>query len=186
VTVLHHGRVTVRELEIRRAERDDARAIATVHVRTWRAAYRGLIADDYLDALTVKARLGFWEEWLSLSGERRPYVFVAESPGAGVIGFAAGGPTHEAIPQFDAELYAIYILPEAQGRGVGERLVRTLSAALLEAGYHALLVWVLAANPARRFYERLGAQRLTERAVTVGEHEYPEVSYGWPQLRALA
>ena len=35
----------------------DAEAIATVHVRSWQAAYRGQLPDEYLDGLTVEDRL---------------------------------------------------------------------------------------------------------------------------------
>jgi GNAT superfamily N-acetyltransferase len=48
-----------------------------------------------------------------------------------------------------AELDALYVLPDAAGRGVGSRL-------LDRAGAVSTL-WVLEANhPARRFYERRG------------------------------
>ena len=51
-------------LTIRAATRDDARAIAEVHVASWRAGYRGLVDDDFLAALSVDARLATWETLL--------------------------------------------------------------------------------------------------------------------------
>ncbi len=42
---------------IREAVPKDARAIAEIHVRSWQAAYRGQLTDDYLDGLTVDDRL---------------------------------------------------------------------------------------------------------------------------------
>ena len=44
-------------MRIREAEPKDARAIAEIHVRSWQAAYRGQLADDYLDELKVEDRL---------------------------------------------------------------------------------------------------------------------------------
>lgn len=49
---------------------DDARAIAAVHIASWRAAYRGLLPDAALDALTLDGREGDWRRWLAPGGAR--------------------------------------------------------------------------------------------------------------------
>ena len=41
---------------IRPAKSDDALEVARVHVRSWQAAYRGLLPDDYLDDLRAEER----------------------------------------------------------------------------------------------------------------------------------
>ncbi len=43
-----------RRIEIRPAVPDDLMMIASVLVSTWRATFRGIIADAYLDAMTVE------------------------------------------------------------------------------------------------------------------------------------
>jgi hypothetical protein len=40
------------EIQLRRATPEDAAALAAVEVSCWRAAYRGLIPDAYLDGLS--------------------------------------------------------------------------------------------------------------------------------------
>ena len=70
---------------VRRAVAADVPAIADVHVRAWRAAYRGLVADDVLDRLTVDGRARMWEELLAMEGEA-PGTTVAEVDGA-IAGF---------------------------------------------------------------------------------------------------
>ena len=74
---------------IRHATPDDAQGIANVQVETWRSAYRGVIADDFLDAMSEKERTSRWSEIL-----QRPEhaTFVAEVEGHGIVGFANGGP----------------------------------------------------------------------------------------------
>lgn len=47
-------------MEVRAASIDDAEAIAVVHVRSWQGAYRALIPDAYLDALSVRRRREIW------------------------------------------------------------------------------------------------------------------------------
>jgi L-amino acid N-acyltransferase YncA len=137
-------------VEIRPARREDAAAIAEVHVRTWQSAYEHVFGAEQLGTLDVAARARRWEEWLT-EGET---AFVAEDAGR-VVAFAWVGPAAE-VPGA-GELYAIYALPEAWGSRAGTELMRTAFAALREAGFAEAVLWVLEDNPrARRFYEREG------------------------------
>ena len=43
-------------MPVRTAQPDDAAAVAEVHVRAWQAAYRGLMADEFLDSLRPEDR----------------------------------------------------------------------------------------------------------------------------------
>jgi GNAT superfamily N-acetyltransferase len=45
---------------VRRAVEADAAAIAGIHVRGWRAAYRGLVSDTLLAGLSVERREHAW------------------------------------------------------------------------------------------------------------------------------
>lgn len=62
----------------------------------------------------------------------------------------------------------------------------TVAAADLQAGLPSMLVWVLAANPARSFYERLGGKRVRGSRIEIGGELLDEVGYGWADTRALA
>jgi GNAT superfamily N-acetyltransferase len=142
---------------IRRAGPDDAWRIADVHVRAWKAAFRGLLPQDYLDALEPGDRVGQWVEALASTG-RWPVVFVAEEGGR-VSGFAAVGPTRDedADPERVGELYTIYLDPGAWGGGLGVALLEQAVAELAEGGFERASLWVLHSNArARRFYERHG------------------------------
>ena len=60
---------------IRRASRepsDDAAGIATTHVASWRAAYRGLLPQSLLDDLSVDRRTEQWREAIADRRRRRP------------------------------------------------------------------------------------------------------------------
>ena len=54
---------------VRLATLADAEAIARVHVLTWQTAYRGLVPDDFLDALAIDRRT---ETWRNMLGDARP------------------------------------------------------------------------------------------------------------------
>ena len=49
-------------VEIREATVGDAQAIATIHVDSWQAAYRGILPDAYLANLTVVQRSEAWRK----------------------------------------------------------------------------------------------------------------------------
>jgi len=143
-------------IRIREATPADARAIAEVHVRSWQAAYRGELPDDYLDRLSVDERERQWIERLAEAVLRGGTV-VAEEDGR-VIGFAGFGPTRDAdAPAGTGEVYALYLLPGSVGRGVGRELFAQVNARLRELGYTRATLWVLATNQrSRRFYEAAG------------------------------
>jgi hypothetical protein len=75
---------------IRWASFEDARAIAAIHIASWHAAYRGLMPDEVLDALTIAKRERDWLGWLADGGEgnRRAEAFLS---GWGGTEMAAGG-----------------------------------------------------------------------------------------------
>ena len=59
-----------------------------VHVDTWRAAYRGIVPDGYLEGLSYDESERLWRDVIA-AGDG--CVCVAED-GGGVFGFASGGP----------------------------------------------------------------------------------------------
>jgi ribosomal protein S18 acetylase RimI-like enzyme len=168
---------------VREATLDDAPGIARVSVDTWRTAYRGIIPDSVLRSLSYEEREERFRHYLpdTRSGS---FTYVAEDNGA-IFGFASGGPERGAIPQYRGELYAIYVLEEVQGRGIGRMLTRAVVERLARAGLHSMVVWVLAENPSRHFYESLGGQEVGEQPITIGETTLQEVAYAWADTTPL-
>jgi L-amino acid N-acyltransferase YncA len=142
--------------EIRLAAAKDARGIAEVHVASWRWAYRGIVADAALEALSVDAREEMWRSWFD-SKEARASLFVAIERGS-VIGFAGGGEARHADATPDtAEVRTIYLLEAAAGHGIGRALLAALTDGMRALGYARATLWVLEGNErTRRFYEAAG------------------------------
>lgn len=144
------------DFSIRSAAASDARGIAEVHVASWRDTYRGLMPDEVLDGLSVDERALGWARLLD--SVNAPAVLVAEDGGR-IVGFATTGDPQE-DPDRDegvGELHAIYLAPEAKGRGIGRALMERAEADLAGAGYREAMLWVVEANTAtRRFYEIAG------------------------------
>jgi ribosomal protein S18 acetylase RimI-like enzyme len=142
---------------VRPAVAADAAAIAHVHVTSWRAAYTGLLPEQYLERLSVYERERTWRR--RIDGVRPDEtILVAERAGA-VVGFTSAGTTRDrdADPRSVGEVYAVYLLPEAWGGGAGRRLLERAVAVLAESGFDDAVLWVLETNArARGFYEHLG------------------------------
>jgi GNAT superfamily N-acetyltransferase len=151
---------------IRAARATDAAQIALVHVRSWQGAYRGLLPQAYLDGLDPAQRVGLWERVLAGAGAGpgagaeagRAGVMVADADGT-LLGFASFSPSRDGDADRDrvGEIPAIYLMPDAWGRGTGGRLMGAALGCLVRAGFSEATLWVLDANArARRFYEAGG------------------------------
>ncbi len=166
-------------LRIRRATVADARAIAQINVAGWQAAYRGIIPDDFLDGMPVAARQVALETRLqSDEGDAAP-AWIAERGGV-AIGFVSSGPPRdEDVPLPAAEVYAIYVLPDAWRGGAGRALLATAVDDWLVRGATTLTLWVLEANtPGRAFYEAMGWTPDGQRQeIDFGGFERTEIRY---------
>lgn len=168
---------------IRSARVADAPAIARVHVESWRTTYSGMLPRDFLDGLRYEDRERMWTRVLGgLVPEQPETVVVAEHAASGIVGFASGGPDRDEPERYDAELYAIYLLAEWQGQGIGRRLFDAVVQAFCTAGLRSLRLWVAAGNSAERFYERMGGVAIGEKLAIVGGIDLREVCYAWGAL----
>lgn len=131
-------------------------AVARVHVRSWQAAYRTLLPDNYLDQLRPEDRAERYD--FTTSDPQKPHTSVAVGGGT-IHGFATTAPSRDPdLPDY-GELYALYVDPEQWGQRIGVALVSAARARLLQLGSRNALLWVLAGNTrADRFYEIDGWQ----------------------------
>jgi GNAT superfamily N-acetyltransferase len=126
-------------------------AVARVHVRSWQAAYRSLLPDEYLDQLRPEDRAGKYD--FASIDPLKPRTMVAADPGL-IHGFAATAPSREAELTGYGELCALYVDPDQWGRGIGVALVAAARDHLFEHGFRHAFLWVLAGNArAERFYQ---------------------------------
>ncbi|MGW8697843.1 N-acetyltransferase family protein [Streptomyces eurythermus] len=166
-------------MRIRQAGPDDASAVARVHVRSWQAAFAGLVPQHYLDAMDPSHEESRWKS--RIAGTRWPSsgVLVAESE-AGIVGFASFGPSEESSAI--AEIGTLYAMPEVWGAGIGKQLMAAALTTLGQADYAQAVLWVLEGNErARRFYEAAGWRPDGTAVVdTTGGAALDKLRYGHP------
>ena len=156
----------------------DAPAIARVEVETWRTTYAGMLADSSLLAMSPERQARLWAGPIKLS-PRDTWVARTEE---GIVGFGYCGPQRDHRLPFAGEVYMLYVLPDAQGLGIGRQLLRAMFARLEECCLHSALIWVLRQNPSRFFYERLGGRLACQRNIAFGGEQVPALGYGWGNL----
>jgi len=166
-------------LSIRTARASDVQAIAHVDVETWRSTYPGMLPDDLLTALDERQRARQWSRFIQ---HRPDDVVLAYDEWDRIQGFGSCGAQRETKLPYAGEIFTLYVGPDHQGRGVGRQLLLALFQRLLGEGQSSAMLWVLAANPSRYFYERLGGRRIADRQLDMGRFGVPAVAYGWPDL----
>jgi GNAT superfamily N-acetyltransferase len=141
---------------VRKGTLSDAPEVARVNVEGWRTAYRGILTDEYLDAIRSHDRLERVEE--RLTAREPSSVFVAVS-GTGTIGAYGGvtavrdaGDEHPVLPT--GEFAALYADAASRGTGAGHAVHEAGLDHLAEQGFKHVILWVFEKNaPSRRFYE---------------------------------
>ena len=178
------GSTRTPEVRVRPATLEDAEAIERIRVETWRATYQGLLPDGLIDGLRENPD-GRRERLRAQPADQ--FSFVAEDAGQ-VVAFAVGGRERSGDPAHRGEVYAIYVLPAHQGKGLGRALIRQSAHELATRGLDSLLIWVLRENTiGRRFYERLGGRAIREKPLEEfpGAADHIEIAYGWSDTSPL-
>ena len=141
---------------VRPATVNDAEGIESVRITTWKACFRGIVSDAFLDSLTVtSSRI---QQYRKRIKDTKRSALVVASSGAEVIGMGVAEPCDDmALNAGVGEVRALYVLPAWQGRSVGRELLAGLTDAMRARGYRAAVLWTLRDRPpTRRFYEANG------------------------------
>jgi GNAT superfamily N-acetyltransferase len=163
-------------MRLRTGKDFDLQAVGRVHWSSRAAAYAHILAPETLASGGTAAALGEWwsERW---KWERETHrLTVAESDDGEIVGFTYVGPSET---EGAVELYAIHVVPELVGTGVGRELMAGALEQLREIGGERAVLWVLEENaPARRFYDRGGWQPDGEtRVEPVNGEPVPQLRY---------
>ncbi|MCW5772030.1 MAG: GNAT family N-acetyltransferase [Rhodospirillaceae bacterium] len=167
---------------IRAGQPDDAEKIAAAFVETWRATYPGMLPDHVLLRLSDQAQARYWK--YLLGRQAREFVAVAVDAAGELAGFGSAGPERDG-DRVHGEIYTLYVRPDFQGRGAGRRLICALFHGLGDRACSEAMLWVVAANPSRFFYEAMGGQRSYERTERLWGMDVAQIGYRWPDLPAL-
>lgn len=161
--------------ETRRATPEDAIAISQVHATSWRQAYTGIIPYAALSRMINRRNANWWATAI-----RRSTLILIIEVGDEVAGYATLGPNRVSTFPFEGEIYEIYLKPEYQGIGLGEKLFSDARMELKRSGYNGIAVWVLAENlSAINFYENAGGRAIATGSEQFDNKKLKKYAYAW-------
>ncbi len=158
---------------IRSATQNDRLAIGHIYCEGWKAGYRGLIPDAFLDGLT--------DESCAPPAVPSSGVLVFEAEDGLLTGVVRFGPMRVSPDGHTGEIQSIYVLPDHWRMGAGKALFEGAALQLRKEGYTSLFIWALTGNRrAAAFYARMGMTACDCRFIEIGGKTLPET--GWRML----
>ena len=164
-------------MTIRTAILEDAKDIATIHVKSWQVVYKGLIPQSYLDNLSTSNREKSWQNILTNS---QTHTIVQEIDDL-VVGFANFGQTRDQEKDYKTtgEITSIYLNPEYGRKGLATELVEFIFKDMKNRKFTQITLWGLDTNQiACKFYEKMGFKADGATKIDVRENfELREIRY---------
>ena len=164
-------------MEISAAAPEDVHGIATVHIRSWQAAYAEILDPAWLSTLSIEARAKRWQDIIVTN---ESHTVVSRSVGR-ITGFASFGKCRdEGATSSQGEIWALYAAPEVWRQGTGRALLEHAASRLSASGCDTISLWVLTGNHRGiLFYESCGFERVqgSEKLFELGGRQVEEVAY---------
>ena len=157
--------------------------IARIHVETWRSTYPGMLPDKTLIDMTIDDKAQSWRRTPGAARERGRGARRRVRRVAVPWDFASAGHNRHgsaALRRRDPD--ALCACRIGRIRVSGAACSKAASAPCARRGFASAVVWVLAENPARFFYERMGGKRAGERDEALWGAVLREIAYGWSAL----
>ena len=144
----------------------DFDTIRSIAHETWPIAYGEILSKAQLDYM-----LGaFYNDTaLKESVSQKRHHFVLANEGNQTLGFASFEWNYD--QQKQTKIHKIYILPSAQGKGVGKALIDYIASEARKQGSLTLCLNVNRFNKAITFYEKMGFSIISEVNIEL-EHGY--------------
>jgi ribosomal protein S18 acetylase RimI-like enzyme len=165
---------TLDRFAVRPATPRDAEGIGRVYVDSWRASYRGILPDAYLDQLDPRMRAALHHR--NLTDGEDLHLVAFDTTHGDIVGFCDAGQSRRGGP-WRSEIYTLYLLAHAKRHGLGRELFER---ARRDLDGESLIIWVLEKNHhARRFYDALGGTLGGRFQSRIGGATVIEQAYVW-------
>jgi len=163
---------------VRDATLNDSKYIGDIQAKTWKSTYANILSENFLSTIDENERAEAASKRF-LNNEIRTFVLTKSENDIPVV-FVCIGKSREKNIIADMEIYAIYVLDEAQKSGGGELLIRKTLDYLKSQNGKLVFVSVFKDNKkARRFYEKMGGCYIGEDSDLIDNVNYLTASYIW-------
>lgn len=139
---------------IRLAIEEDAKALALVHIKSWREIYKAIFPHQVLDTLDAAKHQAYWRSFILES----PFDTVVYEREQAVIGFLSLGRSNDDDTGESAgEIMSVYLDPPYWRCGYGGALIDWAVSQAEHRKWQRLTLWSLQRNSrGRAFYESVG------------------------------
>lgn len=162
-------------IKIRNIKKEDIPEVVNIQIDGWRATYKGMIDDEYLENMNVEKKIKMREKDYKETG------FIVAEHDNKVVGFCRYTDNIEKTPETpkaDCELRALYVKPEVKHNGIGKKMFQYAVNEFKNIGKTKMVLWCLKDNVlARKFYEKMGGKIIKERLIHIGNRDYKEVAF---------
>lgn len=161
--------------KIREAADADAATLARLGAETFIATFGALYAAKDLNAFLAKNHT--IDVYRALLADSEFGLWIAETEAGEAVGYAVAGPSSLPVPNpacRSGELARLYLKRDAQGTGLGARLLE-VALEFLRGRFDRIYLSVYAENKvAQRLYQRYGFVKIHDYFYEVGAHRDPE------------
>lgn len=150
-------------ISIRKATLDDILTIQQIAHTTWYPTFEDILAEEQIQYML---EMMYSRESLTEQIEIKKHNFYLAEENNIALGFISVELHYQ--KQYTAKIHKIYILPSAQGKGVGKLLMQKAEEIAREQKLKKLSFNVNRFNKALNFYENLGYQTVKSEDIDIG------------------
>lgn len=169
---------------IRKAIESDAAGVAKVKYWGWQHTYKGIISDAYLQSMNLEELENTWTKILSPKNVATKTNVLVNSANE-VVGFVSHGKSRSEQIKVDGEIFALYLLKEYHGKGLGAQLFLHAAGELKKEGSKSLCLFVLTENPTINFYRKFNPDMEAQEMIEIDGEQYSDTVLGWSNINAL-
>lgn len=160
---------------IRNVNEKDIPSVVDIQVNGWKTAYKGIIDDIILNSMDKDEKIKKYE------GNYKKNGFIVAELEDEVVGFCRYADSNEFTPDMqdiDCEITALYVKSDLKYNGIGTKLFQFVINEFKSKNKTKMILWCLKDNePSKKFYTKMGAEIIKQRAIEIGEKEYLEVGF---------
>jgi ribosomal protein S18 acetylase RimI-like enzyme len=144
---------------------NDVSLIQDIVKKTWPVAYSNIISQQQIDYML---NLFYSDVALKNSITIKNNIFLLAKDSETCIGFASI--EHRYLNQSITRLHKLYILPECQGKGIGNLLLENIEKLAIKNHSNAISLNVNKYNKALLFYQKNGFEIVGEEVIDIGNN----------------
>lgn len=155
---------------IREAIITDVDDIAEIIIAAWQHGFDGIVDSSFPKTMSKEKFASTFQDTILNQTEK---VYVCTQDNA-VVGYVSG---KLLSGKYDSEVLSFYVSPEAQGSGIGSKLLDKMKSYFQDNNCKTMLIWTLLDAKNNKFYSVHGGRGMETRELEIGSMKYAGVGF---------